>query len=200
MARTPKFDEHEILDRAMTHLWQHGWSGSSIRDLEGALDLRAPSIYRRFGTKEGLGVAVVEHYVDRVVRRRVVKHLDRGGDPIDNLRNFLERSVTESENGGRLWGCLLTTTSMEWGGSTDRLAHAVSTGLLVIEDGIRAQVVRAEAEARLAEGVDVEAAVATLALAMQGLMTLARSGHAPADLRQRARAVVSVISGVGPTR
>ena len=194
MARPPKFDEHEILVRAMTQLWQHGWSGSSIRDFEGALELKAPSIYRRFGTKEGLGVAVVEHYVDHVVRRRVAKHLDRGGDPIEDLRHFLERSVTESEHGGRLWGCLLTTTSMELGGLSDRLVESVSAGLTVIEDGIRAQVVRADAEARLAEGVDVEAAVATLVLAMQGLMALARSGHDPADLRRRARAVVQTIS------
>ena len=76
MVRPPKFDDDEILDRAMTaSVWQGGWSQTSIRDLEEALDLKAPSIYRRFGSKEGLGAAVVDHYVERVVRRRVAKHL-----------------------------------------------------------------------------------------------------------------------------
>ena len=75
MARPPKFDDDEILDRAMATFWQQGWSQTSIRDLERTLDLKAPSIYRRFGTKEGLGAAVVDHYVDRVVRRRVDRYL-----------------------------------------------------------------------------------------------------------------------------
>ena len=84
MARTPKFDDTEILDRAMSLLWSQGLAHTSIRDLEAALDLKAPSIYRRFGSKEGLAVAAVDHYVERVVRRRVDKHLCGDGDPIAN--------------------------------------------------------------------------------------------------------------------
>ena len=44
MGRGPKFDDDEILDRAMTTFWQGGWAHTSIRDLERELDLKAPSI------------------------------------------------------------------------------------------------------------------------------------------------------------
>ncbi|MDJ0768583.1 MAG: TetR/AcrR family transcriptional regulator [Ilumatobacter sp.] len=195
MARPPKFDDHEILDRAMTALWQGGWSQTSIRDLEGALELKAPSIYRRFGTKEGLGTAVVDHYVDRVVRRRVDKHLTGEGDPIDNLTAFLESSVTQSGDGGRLWGCLLTTTSLEADDPGRAFADALRTGLEVIEHGLQREVYRAAELDRLAPGVEPDAAAATLTLVMQGLMALARGGAPPADLRRRARAAVATIAG-----
>ncbi len=195
MARPPKFDDDEILDRAMTIFWQRGWSQTSIRDLEGALELKAPSIYRRFGSKEGVGTAAVDHYVDRVVRRRVDKHLSGEGDPIANITAFLERSVTEPGDGGRLWGCLLTTTSLEAGECDPQLADALGRGLAAIEDGLRREVRRAADLDRRAATVDVEDAVATLTLVMQGLMALARAGVPPADLRRRARAAVSTISG-----
>ncbi|MEO1059231.1 MAG: helix-turn-helix domain-containing protein [Actinomycetota bacterium] len=93
MARPPKFNDDEILDRAMSMMWQRGWTQTSIRDLEDALEIKAPSIYRRFGSKERLGAAVIDHYVERVVRRRVDRYLSGDGDPIENITRFLESSV-----------------------------------------------------------------------------------------------------------
>lgn len=194
MPRPTKFDEDEILDRAMITLWRRGWSQTSIRDLEEALELKAPSIYRRFGTKAGLGVAVIEHYIDRIVRRRVDRFLSGEGDPIDNIGRFLERSVTESGDGDRLWGCMLTSTPLSAVEIDAELAAAIRRGLEVIEDGLRAEVGRAEAGGRLADGVEPGAATATMTLVMQGLMALARSGVPPADLRRRARLAVEAIA------
>ncbi|MEM9745825.1 MAG: TetR/AcrR family transcriptional regulator [Actinomycetota bacterium] len=199
MARPPKFDDDEILDRAMSMLWRNGWAQTSIRDLEAVLDLKAPSIYRRFGSKEGLGAAVIDHYVDRVVRRRVDRFLSGDGDPIDNLTTFLERSVTQSGDRGRLWGCLLTTSSIEAGDADPSLVEARQRGFDTIEDGLRREVRRAAELGRLAEGVDPEEATATLALVMQGLMALSRSGASSAGLRRRARASVSTIASSEPT-
>ncbi len=192
MGRSPKFDDDEILDRAMSTFWRRGWSQTSIRDLERTLELKAPSIYRRFDSKDGLGVAVVEHYVDRVVRRRVDKYLGGDGDPVDAVRAFLERSVTQAGDGGRLWGCLLTTTSLEADTCDPALVGALDRGFGVIEAGLRGEVHRAAELGRLAPDVDPDDVVATLTLAMQGLMALARAGSAPEDLRRRARAAVSV--------
>lgn len=196
MARAPKFDDEEILDRAMATFWQGGWSQTSIRDLERDLDLRAPSIYRRFGSKAGLGAAVVDHYVERVVRRRVDRYLSGEGDPVGNITTFLERSVTQSGDGGRLWGCLLTTTALEADEPDPALAGALDRGLRVIEHGLRREVGRAAERGQLATGVEPDAAVATLTLVMQGLMALARGGVSPADLRRRARAAVSTIAAL----
>jgi len=194
MARSPKFDDDEVLDRAMKAFWEGGWTRTSIRDLEDALELKAPSIYRRFGTKEGLGVAVVDHYVDRVVERRVRTLLHGDGDPIANIRRFLETSVTESGDGGRLWGCLLTTMSLEADECDAEVTVALQRGLEAIEAGIGAEMRRAAASGRLPEGVTPEAATASATLAMQGLMALSRSGMSSVELRARARQPVEVFT------
>ena len=193
MARTPKFDDTEILDRAMSLVWSQGLAHTSIRDLEAALDLKAPSIYRRFGSKEGLAVAAVDHYVERVVRRRVDKRLCGLGDPIDNVSSFLRTSVTEPDQGGRLIGCLLTTASLEAGDADPALVAALERGLDVIESGLRGELERAGELGRLASGVDADTATATMVLVMQGLMALARSGAPAAALQRRADAALSTI-------
>lgn len=197
MGRVPKFDDEEILDRAMAVVWRDGWSNTSIRDLEPALELKAPSIYRRFGTKEGLGAAVVDHYVDRVVRRRVDRHLSGRGDPVKNIETFFERSVTQPHPGQPLRGCLLTTTASDLGSGVDRtepMTVAVRRGMAVIEEGLRREVERGAEMGLLAPGVDPESVTACLTLVMQGLMALARSGVPASELQRRARAAVAAIT------
>ena len=193
MGRQPKFNEDEILDRAMTVVWQRGWSHTAIRDLEEALELKAPSIYRRFGTRTGIGVAIVDHYTERVVQRRVDRHLPGTGDPVANIVAFLETSVTQSGDDQRLWGCLLTTTSLEGSAADDALAEVLARGLDVIEQALRREIVRAQKTGSLDASIAPSAAVDMLVLTMQGLMAMARGGSPPAVLRRRARAAVSLI-------
>ncbi len=193
MGRPAKYDDDELLDRAMTLFWERGWVETSIRDLEVALDLKAPSIYRRFGSKDGLGVAVVEHYVDRVVARRVAKHLSGEGDPLDNLARFLRLSVTQSGSEERLRGCLLTTTSLEVTEADAALGAALDQGFGVIEEGLRREAQRADVLGLLAPGVEVRAATSVLVFVMQGLMASARAGAPAATLQRRAVDAVSVL-------
>ena len=102
MARPPKFDDDEILDRAMLLFWRQGWSATSIRQLEVELDLKAPSIYRRFGSKDGLARAVLERYLDRIIERRIERHLTGEGDPIQNIRSFVFSALRPSREGARI--------------------------------------------------------------------------------------------------
>lgn len=194
MARPAKFSDDELLERAMAVLWRRGWAHTSIRDLEDALEVKAPSIYRRFGTKDGLGAVVIDRYVDQIVQRRVSKYLTGEGDPIRNIERFLITSVAKADDDGRLRGCLLTTCSMEHDEPDAVLAEALARGFEVIESGLRHEVDRAASLGRLADGVDPADAVATLALVMQGLMSMSRGDSTPADLRKRARSAVALVA------
>ncbi len=198
MVRTPKYDDTDLLDRAVDVVWRRGWSSTSIRDLEQALDVKAPSIYRRFGSRGGVGVAVIEHYVERVVRRRVDKYLSGEGDPVSNITVFFERSVQQPDSSEALRGCLLTTTSAD--DLDDAMRDAVLNGVAVIENSLRREVERAAASGRLRPGVDVDAATATLSVAMQGFMSLARAGMPSDELHRRAHAVVSSVTDTGADR
>jgi AcrR family transcriptional regulator len=63
-----KFDVDAALDRAMHVFWQHGYEGSSVAILTGAMGITAPSMYAAFGSKEQLFDAAVERYNSGVGR------------------------------------------------------------------------------------------------------------------------------------
>ena len=193
MARPPKYDDDQILDRALRLFWTRGWSATSIRELEVELDLKAPAIYRRFGSKDGLSQAVLDHYVDRVVRRRIEKYLPAEGDPIDNIRAFLVSAVTVPADGGPLIGCLLTTTALEGPDVSPELGAALNAGQRVIEAALRRELGRAHDSGVLAVGLDVDGALGVLTLAWHGLMVLARSGEPADQLVHRAHAAADAV-------
>lgn len=54
MPRKAAFDREAALERAMTLFWTRGYAGTSLKDIEAALDMRPGSIYAAFGSKEKL--------------------------------------------------------------------------------------------------------------------------------------------------
>jgi len=64
MGRPRGFSEDEVLDAAAGAFVLGGYEGTSIDDLVKALNLHRGSLYKAFGSKRGLFLAVVGHYID----------------------------------------------------------------------------------------------------------------------------------------
>lgn len=58
-----KFDVDSALDQAMFAFWEHGYEGTSVSMLTGAMGINPPSLYSAFGGKEGLFFAAVDRYL-----------------------------------------------------------------------------------------------------------------------------------------
>ena len=65
MPRKAAFDRHAALERAMTLFWTRGYAGTSLKDVEAALDMRPGSIYAAFGSKENLFRSALTLYGER---------------------------------------------------------------------------------------------------------------------------------------
>lgn len=64
MART---DRNVALDRATNTFWQSGYGGTTMRQLQQALDMRPGSIYAAFGDKDGLYLKAIERYTEQSI-------------------------------------------------------------------------------------------------------------------------------------
>jgi TetR/AcrR family transcriptional repressor of nem operon len=181
MARPIKYEDTKILDRATKLLWIEGPDNVTVRDLEAALDLKAPSIYRRFGTRDELIARAVDRYVERVVGGRICRFLDDPEDPIAGLEAFFT-SVLEPYAGERLpRGCLLTVTAAQSAFAHPDIHSSVTAGLATIEEAFRRTLRRAQQTGQLAATADVDALAAQLLISFEGLLVLARTGHARLD-------------------
>jgi AcrR family transcriptional regulator len=179
--RPAKYDDTDLLDRSYDLLWRDGCDAVSIRDLEAALDLKAPSIYRRFHSRDELIARSVDRYVDRVVAGRIRRHLAGADDPVSGLRSFFLSALEPAPGETVPRGCLLTVTAGQAASSDAGVRSAVDAGLAAVESAMRGQVARARQLGRTGPGADVGALTTALLLAFEGLLVLARSGRPGLD-------------------
>lgn len=164
-----------MLDRATDVFWQYGSDAVTIRDLELALDLKAPSIYRRFHSRDDLLARCIDRYVDRTVGGRIEHVLDVD-DPMDGLRRFFTSVLRPHPGERRLRGCLLTATSGSADAAAPQVRAAIDRGFADVEVALRRQVERAAAAGQLDPATDTTAVARSLMMSFQGLLVLARSG------------------------
>jgi TetR/AcrR family transcriptional repressor of nem operon len=181
-----KHSDREILDRAVARFWASGYGATTIRDLERALDLTAPSIYHRFESKDALFLLVVDHYIATVIEPRISRYLGSSADPIVDLYRFFR--TAQSPN-----GCLLTTTAIELGPSSSAIRTRIERGFDVMRAGMLHETTRAHA---LGLSTSEPAEVAhSLLVDMQGLMVMSRLGLTMDELRARTRVVFALQFG-----
>jgi len=176
MGRPAKFDDTDVLDRAIDRFWRDGCDAVTIRDLEIALDLKAPSIYRRFHRRDELIARSVDRYVERVVGGRVRRHLDGADDPIAGLHRFFTSALEPMPTETVPRGCLLTVTAGQTAFADEEVRASVTAGLATVETAFRRQIDRARTAGQIRPDADVEGLATSLLLAFEGLLVLARSG------------------------
>jgi len=57
-----QFERDEVLEKAMQAFWQHGYDGTSMKDLIACMGINPGSIYATFGDKKNLYCQALEYY------------------------------------------------------------------------------------------------------------------------------------------
>ena len=104
--RPRNFDRNDALDKALALFWDRGYENTSMADLSSAMELRPPSIYAAFGSKETLIEEVVERYGD-VYGGAIWGDLDRFKHPRDATRHVLIATVNAFCDDATPKGCLI---------------------------------------------------------------------------------------------
>ena len=127
MGRPRGFSESAVLEAAADTFVRGGYEGTSIDDLVHALKLHRGSLYKAFGSKHGLFLAVLRHYVQA------------------GLPAAIDRSSTSGRNGaGALRDSgdldLLLVAALERGPADAEVAALVRGALNFLEHALEAAV------------------------------------------------------------
>ena len=174
MGRPAKTTDSDVLDTTYLLAWQHGCDAITIRDLEVALDLRAPSIYRRFNSRDALLAAAIDRYVDREVDGRVRRYLEDSSDALQGIRQFFLRTLDLMAELQTPPGCLVATTSQQSSYAVPVIRDAVDRGTARVREALLAALERATAQGHRFTVPHDDLATATMDLA-RGIA--ARSAH-----------------------
>lgn len=178
MGRPRSVADSQLLDAAMQAFWRDGYDGVSTRALEAATGLPASSLYHRFGSKDGLFAAALDHYLARVVDARIRRHLAQD-DALAGLRDFFT-SVYRAR--GPYRACLLANTLAEPAARLPAIAPRVAAGTERLQGALAVAVRRGIAQQSLRRDLDVTVAAGYLLTALYGLLATARHVQDPARL------------------
>jgi TetR/AcrR family transcriptional regulator, transcriptional repressor for nem operon len=112
MPRPRKFEEEDVLQRAMELFWKQGFQGTSMDELVHHLGISRASLYSTFGNKEDLFRRVLKRY-QRQNLDAVRRFLADQPSALQGLRKMLEISLKESAHDPNRKGCFVVNTTAE---------------------------------------------------------------------------------------
>lgn len=130
MPRKPNYDKNELIERARDLFWKRGWAGTSLKDLEAALQMKPGSFYAAFGSKDALFALAMERYATDG-RDRLMELAQKHG-PVKALQRLPEMIVENDAAPAK--ACMLSKTLLELHAHNHPLAHEANQHLLKMEN------------------------------------------------------------------
>src|SRR6266436_563900 len=108
MGRPRNFSREEVLEKAMPVFWKHGFSDTSLQQLERATGVNKSGLYSEFRDKQDLFVACLRHYLETQHKRGLLTKEPLGWD---NVETFLKHGPL---NQGAQQGCFSVNSMREF--------------------------------------------------------------------------------------
>jgi AcrR family transcriptional regulator len=196
IGRPREFDRDAALEAAMLLFWRKGFAATSMNDLCDAMDVRSPSLYAAFGSKEALYLEAIEHYV-QTIGPSVWNKLAEGATARAGVeRLLLAGSETLPKSRATPAGCMamLSAIGDEWPAVITDVVRKVRLEVL---NQLRSRLGSAVAEGELPAATDVDGLSRFYLGVFQGMAIQAQDGATRAELRAVAAAAMAAWPGGG---
>ncbi len=178
----------------MRLFWQRGYGGVSFADLEAATGISRTSIYAAWGDKEGLFVAVVDHY-DSHYSAQLRVALRAAPTAWTGIEAYFARLLAAFADPALPLGCLVTNVAVEGDRGQSRLGRRIAASLALAEDAFAETLCRAQSHGELSPEADARALARQLVAVTHGLSVLAKASLDGALLRD---VIASTLAALRP--
>ena len=127
MGRPKNFSREEVLEKAMPAFWKHGFSKTTLHDLERATGVNKSGLYTEFRDKEDLFVACLRHYLESQGKRGLLTKQPLGWK---NIETFLKNGPL---NKGEQQGCFSVNSMREFAILPDEAYGVVTENRTLLE-------------------------------------------------------------------
>ena len=185
MARPREFDPDAAVRAALKAFWVRGYEATSTTDLVDATGLSRSSLYATFGSKHGLFLRTLDHYLaDGGASSPLGPLLGEGAD-LAAIEAFFGRFADEGWD-DTTWatrGCYCVTTAVELAARDPEVAARARVYRAGMHRAMTAALATAARRGDLRDGVDLERAATTLTTLAVGLLASLRMGADAAEAR-----------------
>jgi AcrR family transcriptional regulator len=176
MRRDPEKTRQALLEAAFNEIYRNGFRAASLETIIAAAGVTKGALYHHFGSKQGLGYAVVDERVKPLVQERYIRPFKDAEDPIEALKRMGLRMEQELlKTGILLMGCPVNNLVLEMSGVDEgfrqRLAAILKEWKDTIADGVRS----GQARGLVRLDVDAEAVATFIVASYQGAIGFAKN-------------------------
>lgn len=188
-ARASKTRE-QVLEHATALIRERGFRATSIGDLLERAGIQKGSFYYYFPSKEDLGHAVLDRFVEDL-EKRLLDFLTAptGPAPLERIGAVLDGFVAQTEASGGKGGCPFGTLAMELSDVHDGFRARLSDALKRLEGAFGDLLARAREAGELRRDADPKALATFIMAGLEGGMLLAKTHRDAACLRTPLRFV-----------
>lgn len=194
MSRPRRFDESEVVDRAMELFWTRGYEGTSVADLTAELGVHPGSLYRTFGDKHTLFLRALDRYRETQAKA-LAPALLAGGPVLPKIRAVLVGFVELAAEQERPRGCLAANSVGELLPGDKDVAACVAGVLSDVEDGFLQGLRLAARQGEIASDMDLSGWASALTTLVQGLQVVVKTGSDPRRLIQGVDVTLAALAG-----
>lgn len=196
MARHARYDRKTALEKAVGLFWEKGYHGSSMKQIEQALDMRPGSIYATFGSKDGLFSEALAAYAEQGGRELAV-HLKDFDSIVEGLQDYL-RGIARScgdENAAPSRACMIVKTLLESSNTHTALADQANGILAAIERSIADLLEQAKVKGELVQSVDSQRLARLLQAQIMGLRSMGERNLDPQAMTDLGDDMAAILDG-----
>ncbi len=180
MGRPRTFDEDAVLEQALHLFWDRGYEGTALSVLLTRTKLTKSSLYKAFGSKEGLFQRVLDRYEDRHLSFRHEALAQESPRAI--VAAILHGMVDLHAGDGTPPGCLGTNAALACSPAADAIRCQVAGGREAFREILRDRLAATAETAPLPFGMDPDVAASLVQTMIQGLAVQAKSGASKEEL------------------
>lgn len=176
--RDPEGTREALLQAAFDEMYLNGFRAASLERILSATGVTKGALYHHFGSKRGLGYAVVEERVKPLVRERYIDPFSEADDPVEGLKRMGRRMEEElSKTGILLMGCPVNNLVTEMSGVDEGFRHRLADILEEWKETIAAGLRSGQARGLVRPDIDAEAIATLYVASYQGACGFAKNAH-----------------------
>ncbi|QSP95667.1 TetR/AcrR family transcriptional regulator [Marinobacter salinisoli] len=192
MARHARYDRPTLLNKAITLFWDRGYHGSSMKQIEQALDLRPGSIYAAFGSKDGLFAEALAAYAEQG-RGELMSYLEHRDSVVEGLQAYLRALAGSRTSDKPARACMIIKTLLESSNTHPQLADQAETILADIRQALVEALEQAKGAGELIQSTDCDRLARLIQTQIVGLRSMAERGLTPRELAELADDIASLL-------
>lgn len=185
MPRPPSYDRDAALASAVSLFWHKGYHGSSMKQIEQALDMRPGSIYATFGSKDGLFSEALASYAQQG-GADLSEHMAGYDSIVEGLQAYLRKIAGSCADidCAPARACLIVKTLLEASNTNPALYSQAQSVLAAIEASFAELLESARNRGEIAAQTDCRRLARLLQSQIMGLRSMAERNLSATELER----------------